>query len=54
VERGKVLFPLNGLWHPFNELSAGFESVLVMGVDTMSGAMGTVSDLSNHSPLRSQ
>lgn len=44
IESGKVMVPLNGLKHSLEELSAGYESVLVMAADIMAGVLGTVHD----------
>lgn len=45
VESGKVLLAVDGLIHGLDDLSAGYESVLVMAADIMAGVMGTVRDL---------
>lgn len=45
VEGGKVLLAVDGLIHGLDDLSAGYESVLVMAADIMAGVMGTVRDL---------
>jgi uncharacterized protein (TIGR02646 family) len=45
-ERGKVIVPLNGVKITLDELSAGYESILVLAVDIMSAVHGTQHDLS--------
>ncbi len=44
VKSRQVMVPMNGLQHPLDELSAGFESVLVMAADILAGIKGTVHD----------
>jgi hypothetical protein len=40
VSEGDVIIPVNGLRHSLDELSAGYESVLVMATEIIAGAMG--------------
>jgi uncharacterized protein (TIGR02646 family) len=45
-DQGKVIVPLEGVRISLNELSAGYESILVLAVDIMSAVHGTVHDMS--------
>jgi len=45
VEKRKVLMPLHGIRTSLDDLSAGFESVLIIATDIMSGVIGSVHDL---------
>lgn len=44
-EKGSVIVPLDGLKITLDELSAGYESVLVLAVDIMSAVHGSVHDM---------
>jgi hypothetical protein len=44
-EKGSVIVPLDGLPITLDELSAGYESILVLAVDIMSAIHGTVHDM---------
>jgi predicted ATPase len=44
VRSGKLEVPINGLIHSVEEMSAGYESVLVMAADIMAGLIGTMRD----------
>lgn len=44
---GRVLVPLNGLRHPLDDLSAGYESMLVMAADIIAGHLGLSRDFSH-------
>jgi uncharacterized protein (TIGR02646 family) len=45
-DRGRVVVPLNGVKVMLDELSAGYESILVLAVDVMSAVHGTQYDMS--------
>ena len=49
IASGKIIIPSDGLNHSLDELSAGYESILVMAADIMAGLMGTVRDF-RHAP----
>jgi uncharacterized protein (TIGR02646 family) len=44
-EKGSVIVPLDGLPITLDELSAGYESILVLAVDIMSAIHGTIHDM---------